>query len=201
MDRLNHHVSICALLVAVTVAACGGTEQAVNEDGIPIRDSKGSEYVSYATLEELAKDSDLVLVADVVSVKNGPSYDEGEDVQQIAIVNLAVDRVIVGDAPTDVSFPMLGWLVGEDDRPIAEYSIEGIRLPAQDSQLLLFLNEATDQDLERFQSNYGLVSFDGIFTLDGGVLTTTLEGDGRLGHELEGRTVDEIAADIATAQG
>lgn len=188
-------LAAAVLATAVGIAGCSTPSSTAdtNTDGVPLRAMDASEYTNYSDIVQLASSSDYTLVAHVAEVEHGPIYDEGEDIQQIAIVHLESERTLHGDPPATLSFAMLGWLVDEDDRPLAEYVVEGVRIPAVGTRLLLFLDEAPADDVRRFGASHALVSYDGIFALEDGVLTTTLEGSGRLGHELAGSKLDDVA--------
>ncbi len=162
-----------------------------------------TELETFSTIHDLARSSDVVVVASVVDVRPGRVVDdsgiEGEDALQILDVTLAVEEALVGEpADTEVAIEWMGWEIdGATGEPGSPFVVSGIPTPNQGDRAVWFLRRE-DGD-HRGTPRYGLVSLDGLLLVRGdGTLVSPLDDPTRLAHSLDGTTVDELRKLLAT---
>lgn len=94
-----------------------------------------------SSVERLAADSDVVLVATVELVESlgRPAIAEDEFADEYLAVSLRADEVLEGDESDPVVLPWQGFNVDADGNRVATWVINGLPVPRVGDRMLLFL--------------------------------------------------------------
>ena len=152
------------------------------------------------TLTDLAARTELVVFGEVVSVELGRILNTPAEETPLASVDvvLRISRILHGDTTADsIVIGMLGGEVSSDGDTIArEYVVDGVTPPSVGTEMVWFVNKMEKGTTSAVQ-RYGLVSFDGFFAVDDGILQSQLLEASRLGARTKGITIDELAAALS----
>jgi len=177
------------LALLLLTAACGDS---AGENTVLVR---GVEYgPAPLSLHDAAHSSEAVVYGEVVAVRPGRVLDSPEDEPktQVADVILDVRQVLAGSIDSkQIAIEMLGWeYEGDIDTPSREIVVDGVRVPTEGQEMVWFVNreEGSVDGADR----YGLISFDGLFTVVDGKLSSTLMDSDRLGPQSSGTTLEEL---------
>ena len=152
------------------------------------------------TLTDLAARTELVVIGEVVSVELGRILNTPEEETPLASVDvvLRISRILHGDTTTDsIVIGMLGGEISSDGDTIArEYVVDGVTPPSVGTEMVWFVNKMAKGPTSAVQ-RYGLVSFDGYFAVENGILQSQLLEASRLGVRTKGMTIDDLAAALS----
>lgn len=153
---------------------------------------------SPGSLGELTERTDLVVVGEVVAVQPGRVMfaPEDEPEEQVLDVIVSVKEVLSGETPTrSIVIEMDGWEIADDGTAGRLIIVNGVSPPAVGDEMVWFVNKQ-DGMVDSAQ-RYGLASYDGIYFVNDGVLSSTVDGQESLGQRTTGMTLEELSAAIA----
>ncbi len=204
--RVNRHRLIAVSAVIIALVSCSG----ISEPTLPTTILEVEDNF-YDGVQGLGSASEAVIVGTVESVESIGTVSEGEDPNpsEFVKVDVDVDETLKGDAVDSVSFAWEAFTTdGEGNREL-EIVTAGLRTPAEDDILLLFLVPETEERLELYgaELTHSPLTRDGIAWVDEGMVIRAAERfEGDTGAGLMGMTVDEVWAalenepDDATAE-
>jgi hypothetical protein len=201
-------VAVGAAVVAGIAAGSGSGSGSVAAPSSVDAVEVASDAPRFASLDELVAASDLVVRGEVTATERGRWFGDGEGTTRIQsrLVTLRIDEVLAGEAPAettpagetsagadraglDLLVEEEGWL--EDGAPLV---IDGAAPSAVGDAGVWFLVSTGDPET----GAWIVVSAQGRYLVDGDVLRGA-DGDDPLIAEVEGRSLDELVAELAAA--
>jgi hypothetical protein len=153
------------------------------------------------SLTEMKASSSIIIVGTVTeTVSLGrPGLDEDPHANEYVGLTITVDRVLSDADPTaDVRLAWNAFAIGADGERFGDTVINGLRAPADDDQMILFLRKVDEVYASRLGGfpTHVPIALDGIAYLEQGVVAET-EAGAPAWTSLIGSTVDEVAAALS----
>lgn len=189
-------------LFSVLLASCDSvTESDPREDAgtsLPQTQSDSFDFVTFETVEEMAASSTIVMVGTVTAVESRGLGDVEEDPNPTEYVAVIVDpdKVIKGDPEGPVSYLLSAFVTDGAGRRLYELVTDGLPIPIEGDQLLLFLQPEERQGSPLLENvSHMPVNSSGVAFVEGEVVTTASESNGLI-EDLQEMSIDDLQAAV-----
>lgn len=191
---MSLQVAFLAAILAL-LPACGSSDDSANSGSLPEMQSDTFDFVTFETIEEMAKGSSVVLIGTVKSVDSLGLADVGEDpnpTENVAIV-VTPEVQIQGNVDGEVSIAWPAFVTDGNGTRTFEMVNDGLPVPEPGDRLLLFLVEEDRAGASFFgKVSHRPVNSSGLAFVEGEVVVLEAQSSG-LEESLTGKAINEVA--------
>lgn len=197
-----------AILGLVAVAGCTGESptSVQLEPDLPVVNVEAGGVPGdgfYATPQEMADATKLIVYGTVTGVQSigAPNAADDPNASEYFVITLEPIATLKGATPEPPTFLWEGFVTDAGTRQ-ARVTLDGVAMPDVGDELVVFLNDESPMRVNEFgdHADYLVETADGIYYVRDGELLTELSGRGRVGHQLNGQRLSELA-DILNLAG
>ncbi|MDQ3738143.1 MAG: hypothetical protein M3337_03120 [Actinomycetota bacterium] len=155
---------------------------------------------SFASVDEMASASDLVVTGEVTSIRSLGRRDTAEDqnASEYVAVVVGIDEIIKGDGDSEVILAWEAYVTDGDGTRAYEMVANGVRVPRQGDRMLLFLTPQEPALIDRFDGvpTHRLIRLEGAAYLEDDTIVAGSHDP--LTEQLLDMTIDDIRAVVSS---
>lgn len=157
----------------------------------------------HSSLVDMAAAAELVAVGSVSEVKSLRYEGEpstGDERREVVAITIQVEQLVKGNwSGQTISLPWDAFRVDEDGTRTATYVVEGIGVPEVGQRLFLFVDPINADEYAFWGEGnvtHQLTTYEGIFRVVDGVVSSDLDDANRLPHTYNGAYLEDMIDEI-----